>query len=128
MSKDQWIADHERTLEDYADDGDREGATAELRGLGFTKEEAADQLDDIDREQATETTVETLREEKSRNDLDKTILDIVKPPRRRHKAPEGECSACDRYRERGESFHPDHDAGSNCESGKHSHCSCDWCF
>lgn len=73
--KSQWLADHERALEDYADDGDREGATAELRGLGFTKEEAADQLDDIDREQGTETTVETLREEKSRVDAQMHLAD-----------------------------------------------------
>jgi hypothetical protein len=45
--------------------------------------------------------------------------------RRRHKLPAGECKSCDR--EKG-SFHPPHDASDRCESGKHSHCSCDTCF
>jgi hypothetical protein len=48
--------------------------------------------------------------------------------RRRHKAPEGECTYCDRERATKSGFHPHHDASERCESGKHSHCSCDTCF
>jgi hypothetical protein len=45
-----------------------------------------------------------------------------------HKAPEGECEYCDREREANNDFHPDHDAGTNCQSGGRTHCSCDSCF
>jgi hypothetical protein len=37
------------------------------------------------------------------------------------------CPTCDRDPE-GKTMMPDHDASENCESGKHSHCSCDVCF
>jgi len=47
-------------------------------------------------------------------------------PVRRQKAQSGECAYCDR--EGSNSFHPPHDASPRCESGKHSHCSCDTCF
>lgn len=47
---------------------------------------------------------------------------------RRHKAPKGQCATCDTERAAGREFHPSHDASSRCESGKHSHCSCDVCF
>lgn len=50
------------------------------------------------------------------------------PTPHRHKAPEGECAYCDRERAQGVNFHPPHDASPNCESGKHSHCTCDTCF
>jgi hypothetical protein len=47
---------------------------------------------------------------------------------KRHKAPEGECTYCDRERAENNNYHPSHDASERCESGKHSHCSCDTCF
>lgn len=47
---------------------------------------------------------------------------------KRHKAPPGECTTCDRERAQGNDFHPSHDASDRCESGKHAHCSCDTCF
>ena len=37
------------------------------------------------------------------------------------------CSTCDGIKARG-GFGPYHDAGSGCESGFYSHCSCDSCF
>lgn len=49
-------------------------------------------------------------------------------PKRLHKAPLGECACCDRERQASNMFHPFHDASEQCESGKHSHCSCDTCF
>lgn len=49
-------------------------------------------------------------------------------PTKRHKAEPGECKYCDELRERGETFHPSHDASRNCESGRRPHCSCDCCF
>lgn len=48
--------------------------------------------------------------------------------RRRHKAPEGECSYCDSYRQTKNDFHPPHDASQMCESGWRDHCTCDCCF
>jgi hypothetical protein len=56
--------------------------------------------------------------------------------RRRYMLPQGECSYCDRERERAiaagrhpeATFMPAHDALSSCQSGKHSHCTCDTCF
>jgi len=47
---------------------------------------------------------------------------------RRHQVPPGECKICDSERAANNKFHPPHDASSRCESGKHSHCSCDVCF
>lgn len=47
---------------------------------------------------------------------------------RRHKADPGDCEYCDRERASNASFHPSHDASERCQSGKHSHCSCDTCF
>lgn len=38
------------------------------------------------------------------------------------------CSFCQRMKEGGTSFFPNHHASSRCESGKHNHCSCDSCF
>ncbi len=38
------------------------------------------------------------------------------------------CLTCDRIREDGDVMFPSHDASDRCESGKHSHCSCDCCF
>ena len=55
-------------------------------------------------------------------------VDALRSTERRHKLPEGECTYCDRERAQGVSFHPSHDASSMCESGKHSHCTCDTCF
>ena len=43
-------------------------------------------------------------------------------------APEGECSYCDRARAEGDKMMPSHTASSMCESGKHSHCTCDRCY
>lgn len=48
--------------------------------------------------------------------------------RRRHKLEPGQCAYCDRERAANNDFHPSHDASERCESGKHSHCSCDACF
>ncbi len=48
--------------------------------------------------------------------------------RRRHKAPEGRCKACDQERKAGAEHHPPHDASSGCKSGGREHCSCDTCF
>ena len=48
--------------------------------------------------------------------------------KRRHKAPLGECRYCDRERTAATDYHPSHDASDACQSGKHSHCSCDTCF
>lgn len=45
---------------------------------------------------------------------------------RRWKLPPGECKTCDEWRD--EKFHPAHDASPRCQSGKHSHCTCDTCF
>ena len=47
---------------------------------------------------------------------------------RRHKAEAGQCYYCDCERKAGNDHHPSHDASSDCESGKHPHCSCDICF
>ena len=47
---------------------------------------------------------------------------------RRHKLPPGECKFCDHERADNNEFHPSHDASLYCESGKHSHCTCDVCF
>jgi len=49
-------------------------------------------------------------------------------PKRRHRMPEGYCPTCDRERERGNDFHPPHDASRYCESGHRNHCSCEVCF
>jgi len=49
----------------------------------------------------------------------------LKPTRRYHLKP-GECHYCDKHKP-GEMM-PPHDASSRCESGKHSHCTCDACF
>jgi len=49
-------------------------------------------------------------------------------------APEGECKSCDRYRENGETFFPNHYGSARCRSGSvasggdRSHCTCDTCF
>ena len=54
----------------------------------------------------------------------------VKPPPkilpRRHWLIPGECAYCDAHRQ--DPMMPFHDASARCESGKHSHCSCDVCF
>ena len=50
------------------------------------------------------------------------------PPRRRARAPEGECRYCDKLRETGQAFMPLHDASPNCQSGRRNHCTCDTCF
>lgn len=38
------------------------------------------------------------------------------------------CSYCDSEKERNSSFFPSHKANPGCESGKHTHCTCDSCF
>ncbi len=38
------------------------------------------------------------------------------------------CSYCDREKERGSWFFPDHFAMNSCQSGKRNHCTCDGCF
>lgn len=50
------------------------------------------------------------------------------PQKRRHKLLKGECAYCDRERKDNNNYHPSHDAGPFCESGKREHCSCDLCF
>lgn len=45
---------------------------------------------------------------------------------RRHWLPVGECKYCDDARN--DSMMPYHDASKRCESGKHSHCTCDNCY
>ena len=47
---------------------------------------------------------------------------------RRHQLPIGECPYCDEERKNNRTFHPPHDAGAHCESGKRSTCICDACF
>lgn len=62
-------------------------------------------------------------------------------PARRHLLPPGECAYCDEERVRWRVTHPDagldarpfpfmpsHDASRHCESGRHTHCTCDTCF
>lgn len=49
-------------------------------------------------------------------------------PKRRHRAPPGECRTCDAERAAGSTFHPSHDASPYCESGGYKHCSCGTCF
>ena len=49
MSKDLWIAEHERIGEDYASGIiERDEAKSRLRSLGFDQGEIADQLDMLD--------------------------------------------------------------------------------
>jgi len=38
------------------------------------------------------------------------------------------CQTCEDIRTKYSGFGPSHEAKPNCESGKHSHCSCDVCF
>lgn len=38
------------------------------------------------------------------------------------------CPYCEREKEAGEFFFPNHHASSRCESGGHNHCTCDTCF
>jgi len=60
-------------------------------------------------------------------DLTRTILDIVRAAKpRRRRLPPGECQFCDREREM--YFSPCHDASAACESGKHPHCTCNFCW
>jgi hypothetical protein len=47
---------------------------------------------------------------------------------RRVLAEPGECKYCDELRETKAQFFPYHDASMSCQSGRHSHCSCDTCF
>ena len=42
-------------------------------------------------------------------------------------ALQGSCSTCDEIKTSG-GFGPRHEASPNCQSGKHSHCTCDTCF
>lgn len=59
----------------------------------------------------------------------KPVEEPIRPAwQRRHLADPGECPFCDRMREYGVTFHPDHDASSSCQSGKREHCTCDTCF
>jgi hypothetical protein len=51
---------------------------------------------------------------------------LLRPGRRRHRVPVGECVACDR--ERDVDFSPYHDASTNCQSGRRAHCTCDTCW
>lgn len=46
--------------------------------------------------------------------------------RLRYRRPPGECAFCDKHRD--DSMMPSHTASERCESGKHSHCTCDACF
>lgn len=49
-------------------------------------------------------------------------------PARKQKAPEGECTYCDRCREENSDFHPYHDASLRCQSGQRTHCTCGTCW
>jgi len=48
-------------------------------------------------------------------------------PKRRYKAPPGECETCDKSGA-GFSNTPFHDAAARCESGKRPHCTCEVCY
>jgi hypothetical protein len=61
-------------------------------------------------------------------ELQQAQSDAELPPKRRHRADEGECEMCDRMRKEGRDFHPPHDASLNCQSRGHAHCSCRTCF
>lgn len=53
MSKDLWLAEHERIGDEYGcDEIERAEAERRLRALGFDPDEIADQLDAIDRDKA----------------------------------------------------------------------------
>jgi hypothetical protein len=56
------------------------------------------------------------------------LIEARQRPRRRSRAPIGECAYCDELRADGAHFAPPHDASPDCQSSKHSHCSCDTCF
>lgn len=56
------------------------------------------------------------------------MTDETPKPKRRSRAPEGECKYCDELRAKDVHFAPPHDASPNCQSGKHNHCTCDTCF
>jgi hypothetical protein len=47
---------------------------------------------------------------------------------RRHRVEPHLCPTCDALRAEGTNMHPPHDPSPYCESGKHDHCTCDWCF
>lgn len=42
--------------------------------------------------------------------------------------PLGLCTYCDREREMGNDFFPNHTASYWCQSGRYDHCTCDRCF
>lgn len=47
-SKDLWIAEHERVLDEYADDSNRDKAVAALQALGFDQDQIQDELAAVD--------------------------------------------------------------------------------
>lgn len=49
------------------------------------------------------------------------------PAPRRYALDEGECRTCDEDRHHG-GPKPPHDASRRCQSGGHTHCTCDRCF
>jgi len=67
------------------------------------------------------TTIQELQYEECQEETEQKLS-------RRRLAPPGECVVCDGMRASGETFAPLHDAHPRCESGKHSHCTCDTCF
>lgn len=42
--------------------------------------------------------------------------------------PKGECTYCDLEYDKPTGFFPPHTASPRCQSGHHSHCTCDICF
>ena len=59
MSKEQWIADHERILEDYQDYKiDKEAALSGLQDLGFTLKEAILELPETEKEEEARVTAQ----------------------------------------------------------------------
>lgn len=58
--------------------------------------------------------------------MDTSKSDAPNETHRRCLLPAGECAYCDAHRPN--EMMPPHDASPRCESGKHSHCTCDTCF
>lgn len=48
------------------------------------------------------------------------------PKNRYQRLPPGECKYCDEHRD--DQMMPPHYASTRCESGQHTHCTCDTCF
>ena len=79
-----------------------------------------DQLDDIYR--SAENAYAKAKSDRPRNVED--MLRAFPDKKRRRNKVEG-CAYCE---EHGDGMMPPHDASPNCQSGGHSHCTCDTCF